>query len=100
MQRMGQFDEMLPTGAFLPGHAVRKKHCRKLMAVKAARRFRSQCSVRECGTGRRTMNDVVGRYSRPAVQPPGHTGSEAGFVEETASASSAFVFMETRAAVA
>jgi hypothetical protein len=41
MQRMGQFDEMLPTDASLLGLGVRKKHCRKLMAVKAARRFRS-----------------------------------------------------------
>jgi hypothetical protein len=42
MQRMDcQFDEMLPTNASLLGRAVRKKHCRKLMAVKAARRFRS-----------------------------------------------------------
>jgi len=26
------------------------------------------------------MIDVVGRYSRPRVQPRRHTGSEAGFV--------------------
>jgi hypothetical protein len=42
------------------------------------------------------MNDVVGRYSRPGVQPPRHTGSEVGFVEEGAAASAGFVFLEIR----
>jgi hypothetical protein len=46
------------------------------------------------------MNDVVGRYSRPGVQPPRHTGSEAGFVGESASASAGFGFIQIRATLA
>ena len=43
------------------------------------------------------MNDV-GRYSRPGVKPHRHIGSEAGFEEESTSASAGLV--EIRAALA
>ena len=46
------------------------------------------------------MNDVVGRYSLPGSSASRHTGSEAGFVGESASASAGFGFIEIRAAVA
>ena len=77
----------LPTDASRLGRAVRKKHCRKLMAVKAARRFRSQCRNGSRVRHREANDDTTSSAgTAPGSSAGRHTGSEAGFVGESASA--------------
>src|SRR5689334_23226922 len=66
-----QFDEPVSTDAALLGRVLRKKHCRKLMAVKAPLRFRSQCR-----SGSRVRHrEANDERLRRQVQPPGSSAS-------------------------